>query len=47
MKNDPCPFPTPDKPRRLPFDLPTVVIDGDKLIATMKGVFVDSWERVK
>ena len=32
---------------KLPFDLPAIVIDGDKVIATMEGVFVDSWERVK
>ena len=32
---------------KLPFDAPAIVIDGDKLIATAEGMFVDYWERVK
>ena len=32
---------------QLPFDPPAVVYDGDSLIATQEGVFVDHWERVK
>ena len=31
----------------LPFGEPSVVFDGDKLTATMKGQFVDYWERVR
>jgi hypothetical protein len=32
---------------KLPFDPPSVVYDGDKLTATLEGVFVDYWERVR
>ena len=32
---------------KLPFDPPSVVYDGDKLTATLEGVFVDYWERLK
>ena len=32
---------------KLPFDPPAVVYEGDKLTATLEGVFVDYWERVK
>lgn len=32
---------------QLPFDAPAVVYDGDTLTATLEGVFVDYWERVK
>ena len=32
---------------QLPFDPPSVVIDGDRLTATLEGAFVDYWERVK
>lgn len=32
---------------KLPFDAPSVVIEGDKMIATAKGMFVDQWERIK
>jgi len=32
---------------KLPFDPPTVVLDGDKMTATLEGQFVDVWERVK
>jgi hypothetical protein len=32
---------------RLPFDPPSVVIEGDKLTATAEGRFVDYWERVR
>jgi hypothetical protein len=32
---------------KLPFDPPSVVIEGDTLTATLPGVFVDYWERVK
>jgi hypothetical protein len=31
----------------LPFGEPSVVIEGDKLTATLKGQFVDYWERVR
>ena len=31
----------------LPFDPPSVVYEGDKLTATLEGVFVDHWERLK
>lgn len=30
----------------LPFGEPSVVVEGDKLTATLKGQFVDYWERV-
>jgi hypothetical protein len=30
-----------------PFQPPFVVYDGDKMTATVKGAFVDYWERVK
>lgn len=32
---------------KMPFDPPSVVIDGDTRTATLEGVFVDYWERVK
>jgi hypothetical protein len=32
---------------KLPFDPPSVVIEGDKMTATAEGVFVDYWERVR
>ena len=32
---------------QLPFDPPFLVIDGDKMTATLEGVFVDTWERMK
>ncbi|MFN0317325.1 MAG: hypothetical protein ACKVQA_20065 [Burkholderiales bacterium] len=32
---------------QLPFDAPAVVYDGDKLTATLEGVFTDYWERLK
>jgi hypothetical protein len=32
---------------KLPFDAPTVEFDGDRLTATVEGVFVDHWERVR
>jgi hypothetical protein len=32
---------------KLPFDPPSIVIDGDKLTATLEGAFVDYWERIK
>ena len=32
---------------QLPFDPPFVVIDGDKLTATLEGAFIDTWERMK
>jgi hypothetical protein len=32
---------------KLPFDAPAIVIDGDKLVATAEGMFVDYWERIK
>ena len=32
---------------QLPFDPPSVVYEGDKLTATLEGVFIDYWERVK
>ena len=32
---------------KLPFDPPAVVYEGDKLTATLEGVFVDYWERLK
>ena len=31
---------------KLPFDAPSIVIEGDKLTATAEGLFVDYWERV-
>jgi hypothetical protein len=30
---------------KLPFGEPSVVLEGDKLMATMEGQFVDYWER--
>ena len=30
-----------------PFDPPFIVIDGDTLTATLEGVFIDTWERMK
>ena len=32
---------------KLPFDPPSVVIEGDKWTATAEGMFVDSWERTR
>lgn len=32
---------------QLPFDPPAVAYEGDSLTATMEGLFVDHWERVK
>jgi hypothetical protein len=32
---------------KLPFDAPTVEFDGDRLTATVEGVFVDHWEKIK
>ena len=32
---------------KLPFDPPSVTIDGDKSTATAEGAFVDYWERVR
>lgn len=32
---------------KLPFDPPTQTFDGDKLVSTVKGLFVDTFERVK
>lgn len=32
---------------KLPFDLPSVEFDGDRLTATAPGVFVDHWEKVR
>jgi hypothetical protein len=32
---------------KLPFDEPSVVIEGDKFTATVSGAFVDYWERVR
>jgi hypothetical protein len=32
---------------KLPFDPPSVVIEGDKMTATAEGTFVDYWERVR
>jgi hypothetical protein len=32
---------------KLPFDPPSVVIEGDKFTATAEGRFVDYWERVR
>ena len=32
---------------KMPFDPVTAVFDGDKLICTRDGEFVDSWEKVK
>lgn len=32
---------------KLPFDLPSVEFDGDRLIATAPGKFVDHWEKVR
>jgi hypothetical protein len=31
---------------RLPFDPPSVVIEGDKMTATAENLFIDYWERV-
>jgi hypothetical protein len=31
----------------LPFGEPSVVVEGDKLTATVEGQFVDYWERVR
>jgi hypothetical protein len=31
----------------LPFNEPAVVIEGDKMTATLEGAFVDYWERVR
>ena len=32
---------------KLPFDRPSVAIEGDKMTATGENVFVDYWERVR
>jgi hypothetical protein len=32
---------------KLPFDPPSVVIEGDKMTATAENMFVDYWERVR
>jgi hypothetical protein len=32
---------------KLPFNEPAVVIEGDKMTATLEGAFVDYWERVR
>ena len=32
---------------KLPFDPPSVVYQGDELVATLEGAFVDYWVRVK
>lgn len=32
---------------QLPFDAPKVTFEGDQLTATLEGVFVDHWERIK
>jgi hypothetical protein len=32
---------------KLPFDPPSVVIEGDKMTATAEGIFVDYWERIR
>jgi hypothetical protein len=32
---------------KLPFDPPTVVFEGNKIVATAEGRFVDNWEKVK
>ena len=32
---------------KLPFDPPSIVIEGDKSTATAEGLFVDYWERVR
>jgi hypothetical protein len=32
---------------KLPFDPPSVVIEGDKMTATAEGMFVDYWERTR
>ena len=32
---------------KLPFDPPSVVYEGDTLTATLDGVFIDYWERIK
>jgi len=32
---------------KLPFDPPSVVIEGDKWTATAEGMFVDYWERTR
>ena len=32
---------------KLPFDPPSVVIEGDKMTATAENLFVDYWERVR
>jgi hypothetical protein len=31
----------------LPFGEPSLVYEGDKMTATLKGQFVDYWERVR
>jgi hypothetical protein len=31
----------------LPFDPPSVVIEGDKMTATAEGMFIDYWERIR
>ena len=32
---------------KLPFDPPSVVIEGDKITATAENLFIDYWERVR
>jgi hypothetical protein len=32
---------------KLPFDSPSVVIEGDKMTATAESTFIDYWERVR
>jgi hypothetical protein len=32
---------------KLPFDPPSVIIEGDKTTAMAEGIFVDYWERIR
>jgi len=32
---------------KLPFDPPAVTFEGNKMIATAKGMFTDTWEKIK
>jgi len=32
---------------KLPFDLPTIEVEGDRLVASVPGAFVDHWEKVR
>ncbi|HLE05631.1 MAG TPA: hypothetical protein VI729_13590, partial [Anaerolineales bacterium] len=32
---------------KTPFEPPTMVIDGNRIITTAEGMFIDEWERIE